>query len=78
MGFANTSSNIHINYYGKFLFTLKILHSFQAYIIYIKKIHPRLTDETNKILSSYYQLQRRTLSRNKARTTVRLLDSLVR
>lgn len=44
----------------------------------IKTIHPVLTSEANKILGSYYQAQRKSSERNKSRTTVRLLDSLVR
>lgn len=54
------------------------LEMLQAYFTIIKKIHPPLTEEANRILASYYQLQRRQSSRNKSRTTVRLLDSLVR
>lgn len=44
----------------------------------IKKLHPPLSEEANRILASYYQLQRRQTFRNKSRTTVRLLESLVR
>ncbi|XP_063908869.1 DNA helicase MCM9-like isoform X2 [Zophobas morio] len=55
--------------------TIEIL---QAYFAVIKKIHPVLTEDSNKILSGYYQIQRRKNCRNKSRTTVRLLDSLVR
>ncbi|XP_044762057.1 DNA helicase MCM9-like [Coccinella septempunctata] len=54
------------------------LEMLQAYFTIIKKIHPPLTEEANRILASYYQLQRRQSSRNKSRTTVRLLDSLIR
>ncbi|KAK9871202.1 hypothetical protein WA026_011483 [Henosepilachna vigintioctopunctata] len=54
------------------------LEMLQAYFTIIKKIHPPLTEEANRILGSYYQLQRRQSFRNKSRTTVRLLDSLIR
>lgn len=57
------------------LWTMEML---QAYFFLIKKIHPVLTSVADKILTTYYHTQRRSLSRNKARTTVRLLDSLVR
>lgn len=49
-----------------------------AYFSIVKGIHPVLTDDANSILSSYYQAQRQAPDRNVARTTVRLLDSLVR
>ncbi|KAL3280038.1 hypothetical protein HHI36_017545 [Cryptolaemus montrouzieri] len=54
------------------------LEMLQAYFNIIKKINPPLTEEANRILGTYYQLQRRQSFRNKSRTTVRLLDSLVR
>ncbi|RZC35570.1 DNA helicase MCM9 [Asbolus verrucosus] len=54
------------------------IETLQAYFAVIKKVHPILTEDSNKILSGYYQAQRRKNSRNKSRTTVRLLDSLVR
>ncbi|KAF2902861.1 hypothetical protein ILUMI_03319 [Ignelater luminosus] len=54
------------------------LETLQKYFTIIRSLNPVLTPQANKILSSYYQVQRRAISRNKARTTVRLLDSLVR
>lgn len=50
----------------------------QGYFSVIKKLNPVLTDKANTILGAYYQAQRRKENRNKSRTTVRLLDSLVR
>ncbi|XP_020551370.1 probable DNA helicase MCM9 isoform X3 [Sesamum indicum] len=39
---------------------------------------PVLTKEAEKVISSYYQLQRRSATQNAARTTVRMLESLIR
>nr|CAH7757678.1 unnamed protein product [Callosobruchus chinensis] len=50
----------------------------QSYIARIKRFSPRLSEESETILSAYYQMQRSLDGRNKARTTVRLLESLVR
>lgn len=50
----------------------------QEYFVAIKKIHPALTPAASEILGNYFQAQRVISSRNKARTTGRLLDSLVR
>ncbi|XP_038991118.1 probable DNA helicase MCM9 [Hibiscus syriacus] len=49
------------------------------YIGYAKKhFKPVLTKEAKKVISSYYQLQRRSATHNAARTTVRMLESLIR
>ncbi|XP_062077081.1 probable DNA helicase MCM9 [Humulus lupulus] len=51
----------------------------QRYIQYVKEnFRPVLTKEAETVISSYYQLQRRCATHNAARTTVRMLESLIR
>ncbi|GKV35425.1 hypothetical protein SLEP1_g43689 [Rubroshorea leprosula] len=51
----------------------------RRYIHYVKgHFKPSLTKEAEKVISSYYQLQRRSAMQNAARTTVRMLESLIR
>ncbi|KAA3463018.1 putative DNA helicase MCM9 [Gossypium australe] len=58
------------------IWSLSIL---RRYIGYVKKnFKPVLTKEAEKVISSYYQLQRRSPTHNAARTTVRMLESLIR
>ncbi|KAG8474033.1 hypothetical protein CXB51_033745 [Gossypium anomalum] len=58
------------------IWSLSIL---RRYIGYVKKhFKPVLTKEAEKVISSYYQLQRRSATHNAARTTVRMLESLIR
>uniref|UniRef100_A0A804KZZ8 Probable DNA helicase MCM9 n=1 Tax=Musa acuminata subsp. malaccensis TaxID=214687 RepID=A0A804KZZ8_MUSAM len=51
----------------------------RRYIHYVKQhFKPVLTKESERVISSYYQLQRRSAIHNAARTTVRMLESLIR
>ncbi|XP_075073551.1 putative DNA helicase MCM9 isoform X1 [Nicotiana tabacum] len=51
----------------------------RRYIQFVKRyFRPVLTKEAEKVISSYYQLQRRSVTQNAARTTVRMLESLIR
>ncbi|KAF9612057.1 hypothetical protein IFM89_037976 [Coptis chinensis] len=55
------------------------LTDLRRYIHYVKqRFKPILTKEAERIISSYYQLQRRSATDNAARTTVRMLESLIR
>ena len=55
------------------------LEKLQDYISYIKsEFEPKLQPEAHEILSKYYQSQRSGDGRSAARTTIRLLESLIR
>ncbi|KAM7263036.1 hypothetical protein ACFE04_000719 [Oxalis oulophora] len=51
----------------------------RRYIHFVRGFfRPVLTKEAENVISSYYQLQRRSATHNAARTTVRMLESLIR
>ncbi|NWR57313.1 MCM9 helicase, partial [Bucorvus abyssinicus] len=54
------------------------MEKMKTYFCLIKSIQPKLSDESNLILVRYYQMQRQSDCRNVARTTIRLLESLIR
>ncbi|OXB62214.1 hypothetical protein ASZ78_009812 [Callipepla squamata] len=54
------------------------MEKMKTYFCLIKRIQPKLSDESNLVLMRYYQMQRQSDCRNAARTTIRLLESLIR
>jgi len=55
------------------------LHALRMYIAYVKtQYQPVMSGAAKALLTRYYQLQRQSEDRNAARTTVRLLESLLR
>ncbi|GAB0493280.1 hypothetical protein MMPV_004556 [Pyropia vietnamensis] len=55
------------------------LERLRQYIFYVKnRLHPRLSKEARLVLSRYYSAERGGDGRNVARTTVRLMEALIR
>ncbi|XP_051031469.1 DNA helicase MCM9 [Phodopus roborovskii] len=54
------------------------MEKMKTYFCLIRNLQPTLSDVSNQVLLRYYQMQRQSDSRNAARTTIRLLESLVR
>lgn len=54
------------------------MEKLRAYVSYCKTFHPVLTREAKLVLSEYYQYQRQHDQSNSARTTIRLLESMIR
>ncbi|GBG29487.1 DNA replication licensing factor, putative [Hondaea fermentalgiana] len=53
--------------------------TFQAYLTYIKRFTPQLSPEAGQILTAYYKAQRlRDGNKDAGRTTLRLLEALIR
>eukprot|EP00127_Corallochytrium_limacisporum_P001315 Clim_evm5s51 gene=Clim_evmTU5s51 len=55
------------------------MEKLQAYISVVREaFNPQLSDEADEILRRYYSVQRQNRARSAARTTIRLLESMVR
>lgn len=58
--------------------TLWSFERMKSYFSIIKNLKPALTPAANQVLSKYYYAQRQADDRNAARTTVRMLESMIR
>ncbi|XP_059150821.1 DNA helicase MCM9-like [Physella acuta] len=58
--------------------TVWSMDKMQAYITLIKSLNPQLSPQASRVLQAYYRAQRGADDRNAARTTMRLLQSMIR
>ncbi|KAG1663298.1 DNA helicase MCM9 [Nymphon striatum] len=54
------------------------IEKMQSYFSLIRTMKPDLTEDSNRILCRYYQLQRQETKKQSGRVTIRLLESLIR
>ncbi|NXA47079.1 MCM9 helicase, partial [Nothocercus julius] len=54
------------------------MEKMKTYFCLIKSLQPKLSEESHVVLARYYQRQRQSGGRSAARTTIRLLESLIR
>ncbi|CAI9739391.1 DNA helicase MCM9-like [Octopus vulgaris] len=54
------------------------IEKIQTYLSLVKDINPELSDNASRVLQAYYRAQRSADDRNAARTTMRLLQSIIR
>lgn len=55
------------------------IDTLRQYLLWVKAtFHPELSAEAEEVLIGYYKLQRTAIDRTSSRTTVRMLESLVR
>eukprot|EP00730_Choanoeca_flexa_P007830 TRINITY_DN12397_c3_g2_i1.p1 TRINITY_DN12397_c3_g2~~TRINITY_DN12397_c3_g2_i1.p1 ORF type:complete len:927 (+),score=270.91 TRINITY_DN12397_c3_g2_i1:144-2783(+) len=54
------------------------MNKLKAYLAYIKSFAPKVSSAAQQVLSKYYQLQRLADNGQQARTTIRMLESLIR
>lgn len=54
------------------------MEKMKTYFCLIRTLQPALSDAGNQVLLRYYQMQRQSGARSAARTTIRLLESLIR
>jgi DNA helicase MCM9 len=72
----NNECNSDISNHGEEIWSLE---TFKSFITFAKtSFQPILTFEANEVLKAYYQRHRSSDFRNAARTTIRLLESLIR
>ena len=75
----SSSSNSNDDDKKKIQSDLWTLEQLKSYIAFVKStIHPEINHEAQQILMAYYRKQRSADLRNQARTTIRLLESMVR